>query len=124
MDDLDKEEEEKKSEHGIDLRPPADIIEEFIQTLVLLVERQHAAGPKVLRLMVLCLSLQNEGLADRALGQLLDFLDAGSIGEMVVATLMSTLIPQVLPPQPHPSPHRHRTIIPPSSHRHRTVTPR
>lgn len=42
--------EPRDRQHGIDLRPPAEIIEEFIQTLVLLVERQQAAGPKVLRL--------------------------------------------------------------------------
>ena len=97
LEDLEKEEDEKRSEHGTDYRPPEELIEEFIQTLVLLVERQAAAAPKVLRLMVLCLSLQNEGLAQRALSQLLDFLEAGSsIGEVVVSTLMSTLIPQLV----------------------------
>ena len=54
---------------------PAELIEEFMQTLVLLVERQPAASAKVLRLMVLSLSLENESLAARALEQLLDFLE-------------------------------------------------
>ena len=48
-----------------------------MQTLMLLVERQPAAAPKVLRLLVLTLSLENEGLAQRALEQLLDLLEAG-----------------------------------------------
>ena len=67
-----------------------------MQTLVLLIERQPAASAKVLRLMVLCLSFENENLATRALEQLLDFLEAGgSYSELVVSTLMSTLIPQL-----------------------------
>ena len=46
--------------------------------------------------MVLCLSFENEGLSTRALEQLLDFLEAGgSYSELVVSTLMSTLIPQL-----------------------------
>ena len=46
--------------------------------------------------MVLCLSFENENLATRALEQLLDFLEAGgSYSELVVSTLMSTLIPQL-----------------------------
>ena len=67
-----------------------------MQTLVLLIGRQPAASAKVLRLMVLCLSFENENLATRALEQLLDFLEAGgSYSELVVSTLMSTLIPQL-----------------------------
>ena len=89
------EAEDKKSEHGTDFRPPADIIEEFMQTLMLLVERQPAAAPKVLRLLVLALSLENEKLAERALEQMLDLLEAGSISELVVDAVMNTLIPQL-----------------------------
>ena len=45
---------------------------------------------------MLCLSIENEGLADRALAQLLDFLEAGGgVAELVVDTLMSTLLPQL-----------------------------
>ena len=91
----DEKEEEKKSEHGTDLRPPEDIIEEYMQTLMLLVERQPAAAQKVLRLIVLSLSLENENLAQRSLEQLLDLLEAGSVGEIVVETLMATLLPQL-----------------------------
>ncbi len=87
---------EQAKEEEKDFRPPSELIEEFMQTLVLLIERQPAASSKVLRLMVLCLSLENEGLSDRALEQLLDFLEAGgSYSELVVGTLMSTLIPQL-----------------------------
>ena len=41
------------------------------------------------------LSLENEKLAERALEQLLDLLEAGSIGEDVVDAVMNTLIPQL-----------------------------
>ena len=97
MEDADADETtEVKSEHGEDFREPPELIEEFMQTLVLLIERQPAASAKVLRLMVLCLSFENEGLSTRALEQLLDFLEAGgSYSELVVSTLMSTLIPQL-----------------------------
>ena len=89
------QEAEKRSEHGTDLRDPVDIIEEYMQTLMLLVERQPAVAPKVMRLLVLSLSLENEGLAQRSLEQLLDLLEAGSIGEMVVETVMATMLPQL-----------------------------
>ena len=49
-----------------------------MQSLMLLVERQPAAAHKVLRLIVLSLSLENEELAKRSLAQLLDLLEAGS----------------------------------------------
>ena len=71
-----------------DYRPPADIIEEYMQSLMLLVERQPAAAHKVLRLIVLSLSLENEELAKRSLAQLLDLLEAGSSTHLVHATLM------------------------------------
>ena len=46
--------------------------------------------------MVLCLSLGNEGLADRAREQLLDFLEAGgTYAALVVNTLIATLLPQL-----------------------------
>lgn len=89
------ENDDEKSEHETDTREPSDIIEEYMQTLMLLVERQPAVAPKVLRILVLSLSLDNEGLAQRALEQLLDLLDAGSIGETVVDTIMQTLLPQL-----------------------------
>ena len=109
-----EDEQANKSEHGTDYRPPAEIIEEYIQTLMLLVERQPAVAPKVLRLVVLALSLDNEGLAGRSLEQLLDLLEAGSIGEVVVETIMQTLLPQLkhaqpptVPPPPPPPPPPH-----------------
>ena len=43
-----EDKDKERSEHGEDLRAPADIIEEYVQTLMLLVERQPAVGPKVL----------------------------------------------------------------------------
>ena len=98
MDDEGKE-GDQKSEHGTDLRPPEEIIEEYMQTLMLLVERQPAAAPRVLRIIVVSLSLENENLSQRALEQLLDLLEAGSVGEMVVETVMATLIPQLTDPK-------------------------
>ena len=98
MDDEGKE-GDQKSEHGTDLRPPEEIIEEYMQTLMLLVERQPAAAPRVLRIIVMSLSLENENLSQRALEQLLDLLEAGSVGEMVVETVMATLIPQLTDPK-------------------------
>lgn len=77
MEAAEAEEEGAKSEHAVDFRPPSEIVEELIQTLMLLIERQPAAAHKVVRLVVLCLSLENEGLASRALSQMLDFLEAG-----------------------------------------------
>ena len=59
-----------------------------MQSLMLLVERQPAAAHKVLRLIVLSLSLENEELAKRSLAQLLDLLEAGSSTHLVHATLM------------------------------------
>ena len=91
-----QEQEEETEEVATDYREPAELIEELMQTLLLLVERQPAAAAKTLRLIVLCLSIENEGLADRALAQLLDFLEAGGgVAELVVDTLMSTLLPQL-----------------------------
>ena len=59
-----------------------------MQSLMLLVERQPAAAHKVLRLIVLSLSLENEELVKRSLAQLLDLLEAGSSTHLVHATLM------------------------------------
>ena len=50
LEDEEKEGDDKRSEHGVDLREPADIIEEYMQTLMLLAERQPAVAPKVLTL--------------------------------------------------------------------------
>lgn len=80
-------------------REPAVIIEEYMQTMMLLLERQPAAASKVIRLLVLSLSLENEGLAKRSLDQLLDLLEAGSIAEVVVETVISTLLPQLTDPK-------------------------
>ena len=91
----DADDEENVSQHKTDFRPPGEIIEEWVQTLMLLAERQPAISSKVLRLLVLSLSLENEGLAQRSLEQLLDFLEAGSIAEVVVSTVMGTLLPQL-----------------------------
>lgn len=91
----DADDDTERSTHKIDLRSPEQIIEEWVQTLMLLAERQPAVSSKVLRLLVLSLSLENEGLAQRSLEQLLDFLEAGSIAEVVVTTVMGTLIPQL-----------------------------
>ena len=66
MEAQEQEENEAKSEHEVDFRPPADIIEEFMQTLVLLVERQPAASAKVLRLMTDLLSASRAGVAAEA----------------------------------------------------------
>ena len=91
-----RSQDEEKSEHETDLRAPTELIEEFIQTLILLIERQPAAASKAVRLMVLCLSISNEGLADRAREQLLDFLEAGGFySQLVVSTLIATLLPQL-----------------------------
>ena len=91
-----RSQDEEKSEHETDLRAPTELIEEFIQTLILLIERQPAAASKAVRLMVLCLSISNEGLADRAREQLLDFLEAGGFySQLVVSTRIATLLPQL-----------------------------
>lgn len=86
---------ENISDEKQDFRSPGEIIEEWVQTLMLLAERQSTVSSKVLRLLVLSLSLENEGLAQRSLEQLLDFLEAGSIAEVVVTTVMGTLLPQL-----------------------------
>ena len=41
-----EEEEGAKEEVAVDLRPPDELIEEYIQTLILLIERQPAAAAK------------------------------------------------------------------------------
>ena len=57
---------------------------------------------------MLSVSLENEGLSQRALEQLIDMLDAGSIGPVVVDTIMATMLPQLNDPK---IPNRARNLL-------------